>query len=94
VVEAQDLYCAEPGNPGEECGALGLQPEGKDDGLTGTSFTATQDAYVVLVKSGSDGCEPGLSAYRIYVNVSAGDTLLTPVGQDISHVTYCACPTQ
>ena len=96
VVEPQDLYCTSTplGNPGEECGAFGLFPQGKDDGLTGVSFTATQDAYVAIVKSGSGGCAPGESAYRIYVNVSAGDTLFTPVDQDISHVTYCACPAQ
>jgi len=94
VVTAQDVYCTDQplGNPGEECGAFGLLPQGKDDNLSGLSFTATQDAYVAIVKSGTAGCGPGESAYRIYVNVHAGDTLLTPVDQGISHITYCACP--
>jgi hypothetical protein len=96
AVEAQDVYCtASPlGNPGAECANFGLLPQGKDDNLTGPSFVATQDAYVAIVKSGNEGCEPGESAYRIYVNVTDGDTLLTPVSQDISHVTYCACPAE
>ncbi|MBI3202375.1 MAG: hypothetical protein HYZ29_12615 [Myxococcales bacterium] len=94
VVAPQDVYCtSQPlGNPGAECAAFGLLPQGKDDNLSGTSFIASQDAYVAIVKSGTHGCEPGESAYRIYVNVSQGDTLLTPVDQGISHVTYCACP--
>jgi hypothetical protein len=94
VVEPQDVYCTDKpmGNPGEECAALGLVPQGKDDNLSGLSFVATQDAYVAIVKSGTHGCGPGNSSYRIYVNVSAGDTLWTPVDQGISHVTYCACP--
>jgi hypothetical protein len=94
-VEAQDVYCTSKplGNPGAECGEFGLLPQGKDDNLTGTTFKATQDAYVAIVKSGNEGCGPGNAAYRIYVDVSAGDTLSTPVSQNISHVTYCACPT-
>ena len=56
------------------------------------TFPASQDAYVAIVKSGNHGCGPGNSAYRIYVNVQAGDVLSTPVDQNISHVTYCACP--
>jgi len=93
-VDAQDVYCTDQplGNPGAECAAFGLLPQGKDDNLSGLTFTATQDAYVAIVKSGTHGCGPGSSAYRIYVNVSAGDTLATPVDQGISHVTYCACP--
>jgi hypothetical protein len=94
AVQAQDVYCSSAplGNPGAECGNFGLVPQGKDDNLSGTSFVATQNAYVAIVKSGTDGCGPGNSAYRIYTNVTAGMTLLTPVSQDISHVTYCACP--
>lgn len=90
----QEVYCtAQPlGNPGAECGAFGLVPQGKDDNLSGLTFVATQDAYVAIVKSGTQGCEPGQSAYRIYVDVQQGDTLATPVDQGISHVTYCACP--
>jgi hypothetical protein len=49
------------------------------------------DAYVALVKSGNHGCGEGASAYRIYVDVHAGDSLQTPADQDISHVTYCDC---
>jgi hypothetical protein len=95
-VEAADLFCTDQplGNPGEECGAFGLVPQGKDDNLSGLTFVATQDAYVALVKSGSRGCERGGSAYRVIVDVSEGDTLSTPVDQDISHVTYCACPAE
>ncbi len=89
-----DLLCLSTplGNPGDECGYFGLLVAGKDDGLTGLTFTATIDAYVAIVKSGSGGCAPGESAYRVYTNVSAGDTLATPELQNISHVTYCACP--
>jgi len=92
-VEPTDLFCTDPGNPDEECGNFGLLPQGKDDGLTGTSFVSTQNAYVAIVKSGSKGClNKGESAYRVYVNVTVGQTLLTPVDQNISHVTYCTCP--
>jgi hypothetical protein len=94
VVDAAAVYCTDKplGNPGDECAAFGLLPQGKDDNLTGLTFLATQDAYVALVKSGNHGCGPGNSAYRVYVNVKTGDTLYTPVDQGISHVTYCACP--
>jgi cysteine-rich repeat protein len=92
-VQPQDLYCtAQPlGNPEAECGAFGLLPQGKDDNLSGLTFVSTQDAYVAIVKSGSGGCGPGNSAYRIYTNVHEGDVLSTPVDQNISHITYCAC---
>jgi hypothetical protein len=95
VVEPADLLCIDQplGNPGAECGYFDLVPAGKDDGLCGLSFVATQDAYVAIVKSGSGGCEKG-QAYRVYVDVSAGDILETPTYQDISHVTYCDCPTE
>lgn len=93
-VNATDVYCSSSplGNPGAECGAFGLIPQGKDDNLSGLTFTATQNAYVAIVKSGNHGCGPGSSAYRIYVNVNRGQVLSTPVDQNISHVTYCACP--
>lgn len=93
-VTAQDLLCtAKPiGNPTAECAYFGLVAQGKDDALSGLTFTATQGAYVAIVKSGSRGCGPGNSAYRVYVNVKEGQVLSTPVNQDISHVTYCACP--
>jgi hypothetical protein len=95
VVAPQAVYCTDQplGNPGDECAAFGLDYiSGKDDNLSGTSFVSTQDAYLALVKSGNHGCEPGSSAYRVYVNVSVGDVLYTPVDQGISHVTYCECP--
>ncbi|MCK6536093.1 MAG: hypothetical protein L6Q84_24260 [Polyangiaceae bacterium] len=93
-VQPADVFCTDSPltNPGAECAAFGLVPQGKDDNLSGLTFVATQDAYLAIVKSGTHGCEPGQSAYRIYVNVSAGDVLSTPVDQGISHVTYCACP--
>jgi hypothetical protein len=92
-VEPADLVCySGPSNPGAECGLFGLLPQGKDDNLSGLSFVATQDAYVALVKSGTGGCGGGGKALRVYVNVHIGDVLYTPVDQDISHVTYCACP--
>jgi len=100
-VEPKDLYCSDPGNPDEECGELGLVPSGTVNYEKGLAVAATQDAYVALVKTGVKGCEGG-SAYRIYVNVSEGDKLESPLvwwenlqqykQQDISHVTYCACP--
>jgi hypothetical protein len=95
VVEPQDVYCTDKPlkNPGAECGHFGLEyTGGKDDNLSGLTFTSTQDAYIAIVKSGNHGCGPGNSAYRIYVNVSVGDVLSTPVDQGISHVTYCECP--
>jgi hypothetical protein len=92
-----DLLCLDSplGPPKAECGSLGLLVLGKDDNLTGLTFTSTKDAYVAIVKSGSGvngGCVAGQASYRIYTNVSVGDTLLTPADQNISHVTYCACP--
>jgi hypothetical protein len=95
VVEPQDVYCTDKPlkNPGSECGHFGLEyTGGKIDGLSGLEYTALQDAYVAIVKSGNHGCGPGNSAYRIYVGVEAGDKLATPVDQGISHVTYCDCP--
>jgi hypothetical protein len=95
-VQPQDVYCMDhviSGGPKAECKQFRLDSLGKDDELSGLSFTASRDAYVAIVKSGSHGCKPGATAYRIYVDVKAGDTLLTPADQDISHITYCACPT-
>jgi hypothetical protein len=97
-VEPAELFCGDPGNTAEECGSFGLVPRAyydKDGGLSGLSFVSTQDAYVALVKSGSKGCpnHPD-SAYRVYVNVTVGQVLETPMGQDISHVTYCSCPSK
>jgi hypothetical protein len=94
AVAAQDLLCTDQPlkNPGSECGYFGLKPSGKDDGLTGLTHVASQNALLVIVKSGSGGCAPGQSAYRVYTNVHAGDVLSTPADQNISHVTYCECP--
>jgi hypothetical protein len=94
ILVTPDKIClSQPlGNPGAECGYLGLVPSGKDDNLSGTTFPATIEAYVAIVKSGSGGCEPGESAYAIYVDVQPGDILASPSDQDISHVTYCDCP--
>ncbi len=80
------------GSPASECSYFGLASQGKDGNLTGLSVTSTQKSYVAIVKSGTGGCSPGSQAYRVYVNVAVGDTLSTPGKQDISHVTYCACP--
>lgn len=96
-VESSALLCLDAplGNPEAECDYFGLLAQGKDDELGGTTFEATQDAYVAIVKSGIGDCEPGQVAYSIYVDVSAGDPLSTPTGgQEISHVTYCACPAE
>ncbi len=96
TVAPSALYCTDKPlkNPGAECGHFGLAyTGGKIDDVTGTSYTTLQGAYVAIVKSGTGDCGPGNSAYSVYVGVSTGDTLLTPTGgQDISHVTYCACP--
>lgn len=93
-VTAQDVYCTDAplNDPGSECAHFGLKPSGKDDQLTGLEHLATQDALLAIVKSGNHGCGPGNTAYRLYTNVKAGDSLGTPVDQDISHVTYCECP--
>jgi hypothetical protein len=92
-------FCAAPstlGNPGAECASLGLAwTEGKDDGLKGGSFVATETAYVAIVKGGNGStCPGGQASYNVYVNVTAGDTLVTGNGTDVSHVTYCACPAE
>jgi hypothetical protein len=92
VVDAGSQCVATLGNPGNECGYFGLNPIGKDDGLTGLTHIASMDAYVAIVKSGNGGCGQGESSYNIIVGVNAGDELATPFDQDISHVTYCECP--
>jgi hypothetical protein len=47
IVVQEGLVCHTPyGNEGAECGAFGLLPIGKDDGLTGLTFAATMNAYV------------------------------------------------
>lgn len=80
------------GNPDAECASIGLVLIGKDDNVTCTTFASTKDAYAALIKSGSGGCSPGSSAYRIEADVSVGQILVSPSDQAISHVTYCACP--
>jgi hypothetical protein len=93
-------FCADPstlGNPGNECAYLGLAwTEGKDDNLTGPSFTVTESAYVAIVKGGNGGtCPIGQASYNVYTNVTAWQTSVnTGNGTDVSHVTYCACPAQ
>ncbi|WP_245529770.1 hypothetical protein [Anaeromyxobacter dehalogenans] len=82
-VEDGSTFCGNLGNPRNECAYFGLVPAGKDDGLTGQSHEASMDADLALVKAGT--------CYKVYVGVSAGDTLATPNGQAISHVTYCSC---
>jgi hypothetical protein len=91
TVAATGILCADKpfGSPESECGHFGLTPSGKDDNLSGLTTTATQSASVAIVKSGTKGCDKGGSAYRVYTGVSQGDTLETPAGQAISHVTYC-----
>ncbi len=80
------------GSPGAECGAFGLLPVGKDEPTTSTtSWVATENAAIALVKSGTGGCGGGAQAYNLYLNVKVGDTLSSPSTQAISHVTYCTC---
>jgi len=62
------------------------------------SVAANQSGDVALVKDGAVGCSPGQQAYRLYLNVDSGDTLFKPTntsgeGGNISHITYCSCPT-
>ena len=71
---------------------MGTVVLGKDDDLSGLSFTATTDAYVAIVASGRGACGRHTRSASIYVDVSEGDVLHPPGGQGISHVTYCACP--
>jgi hypothetical protein len=92
VVEAGSQCLPVLGNEGSECGHFGLNPIGKDDGLTGLQHTATMDAYVAIVKSGKGSCGQQENSYNVIVGVQAGDTLDTPFDQNISHVTYCECP--
>jgi hypothetical protein len=98
VTVQEGNFCANPsdlGNPGAECAYLGLDwTSAKDE--TGGS-TATETAYVAIVKGGSNGpdgvCAQGETSYNVYVNVVDGQTALeTGNGSDISHVTYCKCP--
>lgn len=101
VTEGATCYDRPLGSPENECGAFGLvgsteklEVVGKDTPTTGgTSFVATMDADLVLVKSGTGGCGRGKQAYNIILGVSAGEKVTSPSWQDISHVTYCRCPT-
>jgi hypothetical protein len=72
------------GNPRAECKFFGLAALDKNDGLSGQTWTATTAARLALVKAGL--------WYRYYLDGQAGDTLQSPNGQGISHVTYCTCP--
>jgi hypothetical protein len=49
-------------------------------------------AYAAIVKAGTQPCGPGNAAYQVYQNVTVGQVLSSPSEQNISHVTYCACP--
>ena len=94
---AGPLVCRERpfGSPSSECGFFGLNPQGGDAG-GGASQLATESAALAIVKDGSVGCGGGSQAYRFYSPVSVGNILQQPNfpnGGDISHVTYCACPT-
>jgi hypothetical protein len=82
VTDGQTV-CLNLGNPRSECAYFGLVPAGKDDGLSGSSFAATKNADLALVKAA--GC------YKVFLDVTAGDTLTPPGTQAISHVTYCTC---
>ncbi len=93
VVEPHSFCTDQPiGSEGAECAYFGLSLIDKDDNLDGNAVGASTDAYVAIVKSGVGDCGPGDHAYRVYVDVQAGDTLESPSEQDISHITYCACP--
>jgi hypothetical protein len=72
------------GNPRAECAYFGLSVLDKDDGLGGLSTRATTSARLARIKTGT--------CYAIAMDVNAGDTLESPFGQGISHVTYCGCP--
>jgi hypothetical protein len=82
------------GSPNSECGLLGLAPDGKDEPISSEPHPASQNAAVAIVKDGTVGCGGGEQAYRFYSPVSAGQLLSRPEGSGgISHITYCACPT-
>jgi hypothetical protein len=103
-VEDIPLYCtSQPlGNEDAECDAFGLDPFAKYEiGGNVVATTAHTSALLAIVKTGSGGCGPGQTAYQIFANVSANDTLSTPTYLDengvpkqqaISHITYCQCP--
>jgi hypothetical protein len=99
VAVSAHSFCDSPtnlGNPGAECAYLGLDWTSAKDSTGGS--TASETAYVAIVKGGGDGpdgvCPQGEVSYNVYVNVVAGQTqLATGNGSGISHVTYCKCPT-
>ena len=85
------------GSPSAECGLFGLNPLGKDAGNGGAQQTATRSGALAIVKDGTVGCGGGQQAYRFYSNVQTGNILQQPNypnGGGISHITYCACPSQ
>lgn len=84
----EGTFCTKLTDPISECAYLGLEPMGKDDGLSGRTFTSTMNADAALVKAG--GC------YNLFVGVAVGDVLSAPpeYNKGISHVTYCSCPPQ
>jgi hypothetical protein len=84
------IYCFDSplGSGASECGTFGLTYQDKDDDLSGLTHPASQSAEAAIVKNGTPHC------YNVYSPVTSGQTLSTPnAGKDISHVTYCSCPT-
>lgn len=83
------------GHDDDACQVLGLVWDGKVNLTDPSSVEAHKSAYVALLKSGSGGpagCK-GRFSYRIYFDVSEGETLYAPEQTgSISHVTYCKCP--
>jgi len=85
-------FTAPLGNPTQECSYFGLAVLGKDDDLEGGSHTSTRAAPLAIVK--------GANCYKLYENVKVGDRFTGPEREtevsasciDISHVTYCGCP--
>jgi hypothetical protein len=96
TIDPEPILCFAPsdlGSPEAECAAFGLPALGKDDDLSGSTWIATQDAAMAIVKDGRGPCPMGENAYRTYIDVHAGDVLEKPQDAgDISHVTYCGCP--
>lgn len=90
------LLCSAPfGSPESECGAFGLAVIGKDDNLDDAFHRASRSADLAIVKDGRGPCPHGKTAYRTYKWVSTGDILWKPLGAgDISHITYCSCPSE
>ena len=94
-VSAQDEICLDKplGSETAECSYFGLSLIAKDIPTTASNtFSSTENALLAIVKTGTGDCGPGMAAYRTYTDVTVGEVLSAPGGQDISHVTYCKCP--